>query len=75
MKENELEQSKLKDLDFPQNAFNVLQKHIKKPLMSMLIPKCEQYLYTQIFEMTETDAYKQEAFLHDFRRYNEWKLS
>lgn len=43
--------------------------------MSMLIPKCEQYLYTQIFEMTETDAYKQEAFLHDFRRYNEWKLS
>ena len=49
MKQRELEQQKLKDLEFPQNAVDVLGKHIEQPEIALLIPKQEQYLYTQIF--------------------------
>jgi len=39
MKQTEVEQQKLKDLDFPENAKDVLQKQIEKPEISLLVPQ------------------------------------
>lgn len=49
MKQRELEQQKLVELEFPENAQDVLKQRIEVPEVSLLIPKQEQYLYTQIF--------------------------
>ena len=49
MKQREIEQTKLRDLKFPQNAVDVLGKHIEQPEITLQIPRQEQYLYSQIF--------------------------
>ena len=41
MKQRELEQQKLNDLDFPENAQDVLKKRREVPEVSLLIPKQE----------------------------------
>ena len=45
MKQREIEQQKLKDMEFPKNAMDVLQKYMERPEIQLMIPKQEQYLY------------------------------
>jgi hypothetical protein len=49
MKQREIDQQVLKDLEFPENALDVLQKYMERPESTLLIPQQEQYLYSQIF--------------------------
>ena len=74
MKQRELEQQTLNNLDFPENAQDVLAKRIDVPEMALLIPKQEQYLYTQIFQLPDCDNMAQEIFLRDYQNYLQWKL-
>ena len=39
MKQRELEQQKLADLEFPENARDVLKQRIEIPEISLLVPK------------------------------------
>ena len=66
MKQRELEQQKLAELEFPENAADVLKKRIEVPEVALLIPKQEQYLYTQIFQLPDCDLLAQEIFLKDY---------
>jgi len=75
MKQRELEQQKLKEMDFPQNALEVLDKYIQAPEMALMIPQQEQYLYSQIFQLPDCDEFAQVAFSKDYQRYIEWKMA
>ena len=59
MKQKEIEQQKLAELDFPENAKDVLRPRIDTPDISLQIPKQEQYLYTQIFQLPDCDEMAQ----------------
>lgn len=75
MKQREIEQQKLSDLDFPENAQDVLKDKIEYPEIPLLIPKQEQYLYTQIFQLPDCEQLSQEIFLKDYENYLQWKMS
>ena len=49
-------------MEFPENAQDVLKDRIEVPEISLLIPKQEQYLYTQIFQLPDCDQMAQEIF-------------
>ena len=74
MKQRELEQQKLNNLDFPENANEVLSRGKEEPEPTLLIPKQEQYLYTQIFQLPDCDMLAQEIFLRDYQNYLQWKM-
>ena len=74
MKQRELEQQKLNELEFPENAQDVLKQKIEVPEIPLLIPKQEQYLYTQIFQLPDCDQLAQEIFLKDYQNYLQWKM-
>jgi len=44
----------------------VLNKRIEVAEPTLLIPKQEQYLYTQIFQLPDCDMMAQEIFLRDY---------
>lgn len=74
MKQRELEQQKLNNLEFPENANDVLSRGKEEPEPTLLIPKQEQYLYTQIFQLPDCDMLAQEIFLRDYQNYLQWKM-
>ena len=74
MKQRELEQQKLNNLEFPENAQDVLNRGKEDPEPTLLIPKQEQYLYTQIFQLPDCDMMAQEIFLRDYQNYLQWKM-
>lgn len=75
MKETELENQKLRDLEFPANAADTLAQKTPDEELALQLPRQEQYLYTQIFEMPDMDSFSQKAFANDYQRYQEWKMS
>jgi hypothetical protein len=71
MKETELENQKLRDLEFPANASDTLEQKEQTPRedIALQVPTQEQYLYTQVFEMPDMDSFIQKAFANDYQRY------
>jgi len=41
---------------------------------TLMLPKQDQYLFSQIFKMPESDSYQQTAFLNDYERFVNWKM-
>lgn len=41
--------------------------------IALLLPKQEQYLFTQIFQMPDIDSFTQRTFASDYQRYQKWK--
>lgn len=45
------------------------------PDINLLIPRQQQYLFSQIFKMPESDTFVQQAFASDYQRYLDWRLN
>ena len=52
----------------------MLSRGKEEPEPTLLIPKQEQYLYTQIFQLPDCDMMAQEIFLRDYQNYLQWKM-
>ena len=74
MKQMELEQQRLNNLEFPDNAQEVLATRTESPEVTLLIPRQEQYLYSQVFQLPDCDMMAQEIFLRDYQNYLQWKM-
>lgn len=75
MKQREIEQQCLNDLEFPNNAQEVLAPRLPSEEVTLLVPRQEQYLYTQIFQMPDCDETAQQIFSHDYQSYLDWRLN
>lgn len=45
------------------------------PDINLLLPKQQQFLFSQIFKMPDCDSFNQQAFANDYQRYIEWRMA
>lgn len=74
MAQVQISQQTLSKIDLPDNAKEVMQDKAVEKDYTLMLPKQDQYLFSQIFKMPESDSYQQTAFLNDYERFVNWKM-
>jgi len=74
MEHIQLQQQALNEVELPENAKDALKGKLDVPDIELLIPRQQQYLFSQIFKMPDCDSFNQKAFSMDYQRYVEWRM-
>lgn len=59
MEQIQIQQQLLNDVELPDNARDALKGKLDSPDIQLLIPRQQQYLFSQIFKMPDCDTFNQ----------------
>lgn len=75
IQEVQLANDKMRSLSFPEYAWPYIIPHRTEAEMKLLKPLQDQYQYRNITEYSSFEPLKQGAFIEDYNRFTEWKMS
>jgi hypothetical protein len=75
IQETQLSNEKMAKLSFPEYAWPYIIPRRTEEEIKAMKPIQDQYLFRNIAEYSEFTPMKQDSFMEDYMRFNEWKLS